>query len=202
MADYYDGRLYFYGGSKKDRLYIGGKPGAEKTVATGLGGAFIDIEEGTGLQIKKVLKFVTHNGGTIITALTYHPNTSKGARYNIVETNITLTNESATKGFSAEKVDNVVGCASYYGAGTFLDGLYAINRYGLAITTKTMENQNRLMVQWCSDQVKPLFTDLLGEQITESVLVCINEVIYLILRQSTLEGLESVVLVYDIHLKA
>lgn len=210
-CDQYDGRLYFYGGSIKERLYIGGNPGMELSVATGYGGAFLDIEPGSGFEIRKVLKFKTYNGATTVTILTYHHNTNKAARYNVLETNITLTNDYATKGYDKEKVDSVVGCSSYYGANTFIDGLYAVNRYGLAFTTNAQENQNNLKVMYCSDAIKPIFTSVLAKDISQSRLLAINNDIYLSFADTrhalaTNEAYDTVlddfIFVYDTDLKA
>ena len=199
---HYDGRLYFYGGSQKDRLYIGGNPGNELSVSTGLGGAFVDIEPGSGQEIRSVLKFKTYNGATIITLLTYHPNTSKGARYNLLENTITLTNEYSTSGYTAEMVDSVVGCSSYYGADTFLDGLYSVNRFGLAYTTKVMENQNNVKTEYASDAIEPIFYSLEGEDYTNARLLCIHKTIYIMFYDSIVEGLDPVIFCYDTALKA
>jgi len=181
FADNYDGRLYFYGGNEKYRLYIGGNPGSELSVATGLGGAFVDIEPGSGQEVRKVLKFKTYNGATVITLLTYHPNTNKGARYNLIETTITVTNEYQASGYTTEKVDSILGCSSYYGADTFLDGIYSINRYGLAYTTKQQENSNALKMTYCSDNIAIAFDSLLGAGVGQSRLLCIKDVIYVLL---------------------
>ena len=53
----HDSRLYYWGNPDKPyRLYIGGVPGAELSIARGYGGAWIDIEPGTGLQINGTAK--------------------------------------------------------------------------------------------------------------------------------------------------
>ncbi|CAJ0596483.1 unnamed protein product [Cylicocyclus nassatus] len=115
-VDQYDGRLYFFGGQIKERLYIGGNPGNELSVSAGLGGAFLDIEPGAGHEIPR--------------------------------------------GYDTEKVDSVTGCCSYFGADTFIDGLYSLTRYGLALTTKVQENQNNLRVNYLSGPIEPIFTDI------------------------------------------
>lgn len=205
--DQYDGRLYFYGGSTPYRLYIGGNIGNELTVATGLGGAFIDIEPGSGQEIRKVLKFKTYNGATVVTLLTYHPNTNKSSRYNLLETEITVTNEYAAKGYTYERVDNVLGVSSYYGADTFLDGLYAVNRYGLGFTTHVQENQNNLRMMYCSDAISPIFETLTGYEVNESRLLCINDKVYLILAKPPIGEnaqtlLDDIIFVYSPTAKA
>ena len=206
--DQYDGRLYFYGGSTPYRLYIGGNPGNELSVALGLGGAFVDIEEGSGQEIRKVLKFKGYNGASLVTVLTYHPNTTKSARYDLVENNITVTNEYAATGYQAERVEGAIGCSSFYGADTFLDGLYAINRYGLTITTKVMENQNNIQARYVSDPIKPLFTSMLGTSVEQSRLLCIGDSIYTMLASPTSgvangeQRLENYLFVYDTQAKS
>ena len=206
--DQYDGRLYFYGGSTKYRLYIGGNPGNELSIATGLGGAFVDIEEGSGQEIRKVLKFKGYNGASIVTVLTYHPNTTKSSRYDLVENNITVTNEYSATGYEPEKVEGAIGCSSFYGADTVLDGLYAINRYGLTLTTKVMENQNNIQAKYVSDQIKPLFTSMLGIGVEQSRLLCIGDCIYIMLAstKSGLHGssieLENYLFVYDTQMRS
>lgn len=206
--DQYDGRIYFYGGSVKYRVYVGGNPGSELSVSTGLGGAFIDIEPGSGQEIRKVLKFRTYNGATVVTLLTYHHNTNQSSRYNLLETEITVTNEYASKGYTYERVDNVIGVSSYYGADTFIDGLYAVNRYGLAFTTQAQEHQDVLRVMYASEAIKPLFESLKGYQINNSRLLCVKDTIYIVLAKEGYNAannsvlLENYVLCYDTTTKA
>ena len=204
--DQYDGRIYFYGGSLKYRVYVGGNPGSELSVSTGLGGAFVDIEPGSGQEIRKVLKFRTYNGATVVTLLTYHHNTNQSSRYNLLETEITVTNEYTSKGYTYEKVDNVIGVSSYYGADTFIDGLYAVNRYGLAFTTQAQEHQDVLRVMYASDAIKPLFESLKGYQINNSRLLCVKDTIYIILAKEEHPAnssilLENYILCFDTTMK-
>lgn len=201
-VDQYDGRLYFYGGQIKERLYIGGNPGNEQSVSTGLGGAFTDIEPGAGYEIRKVLKFKTYNGASTVTILCYHPNSNKSSRYNLIDTNLTLTNEYSSRGYDTEKVDSVTGCNSYFGADTFIDGLYSLTRYGLAVTTKQMENQNNLKVTYLSGPIEPIFTNLNATCVDEARLLCINDRIYFCFSDVETDRLSSIIFVYDTLLKS
>lgn len=197
-----DGRLYFWGGDLEYRLWIGGNPGNELSVARGVGGAFVDIEPGTGTSVECVLKHKTYSASSIITILCGNPNTEQIKRFNLLETNVTVTNELTSKGYMTEEVSNVVGCNSRWGAGVFEDGLYAVNRYGLALTTHAMEYNNQLRVGWVSDQIKPIFTDRLGKRINNARLVYVDGIIHLVLGQEESDNLDPVIFCYDIGAKA
>ena len=197
-----DGRLYFWGGDLEYRLWIGGNPGNELSVARGVGGAFVDIEPGTGTSVECVLKHKTYSASSIITILCGNPNTEQIKRFNLLETNVTVTNWLTSKGYMTEEVSNVVGCNSRWGAGVFEDGLYAVNRYGLALTTHAMEYNNQLRVGWVSDQIKPIFTDRLGKRLNNARLVYVDGVIHLVLGQEDSDWLDPVIFCYDIGAKA
>ena len=197
-----DGRLYFWGGDMEYRLYIGGNPGNELSVARGVGGAFVDIEPGTGTSVECVLKHKTYSAASIITILCGNPNTEQIKRFNLLETNVTVTNEISSKGYMTEEVSNVVGCNSRWGAGVFEDGLYAVNRYGLALTTHAMEYNNQLRVGWVSDQIKPIFTDRLGNRLNNARLVYVDGLVHLVLGEKDNDNLDPVIFVYDIGAKA
>lgn len=197
-----DGRLYFWGGDLEYRLYIGGNPGNELSVARGVGGAFVDIEPGTGTSVECVLKHKTYSASSIITVLCGNPNTEQIKRFNLLETNVTVTNELTSKGYMTEEVSNVVGCNSRWGAGVFEDGLYAVNRYGLALTTHAMEYNNQLKVGWVSDQIKPIFTDRLGNRLNNARLVYVDGLIHLVLGEIDSDNLDPVIFIYDIGAKA
>ena len=197
-----DGRLYFWGGDLEYRLYIGGNPGNELSVARGVGGAFVDIEPGTGTSVECVLKHKTYSASSIITILCGNPNTEQIKRFNLLETNVTVTNELTSKGYMTEEVSNVVGCNSRWGAGVFEDGLYAVNRYGLALTTHAMEYNNQLRVGWVSDQIKPIFTDRLGKRLNNARLVYVDGVVHLVLGEEESDALDPVIFCYNIGAKA
>lgn len=197
----FDGRLYFWGGSNKQRLYIGGIAGHELSVARGYGGAWIDVDAGSTSEIMNCHRFKTQGGAACITVLCNNTNSTQTKRYNIVETTTTLTNELTTKSFFAEEVSNVIGCVSHYGSGTWSDGLYSLGRYGLTITTSTMEYNTQLKSQSVSDAIKPLFTDLPAEKLKDARVFCLDEVIYISFANED-DYLDNVILCYDIGLKA
>lgn len=204
----HDSRLYFWGDPEFPyRLYIGGNPGNELSVARGHGGAFVDIEPGTGLEIKGTAKWKTSSGANIITIMCGNPNTNMIKRFNLVETNLTITNEVSSKGYMYEEVSNVVGCNSRWGYGVFADGLYSINRYGLMLTTMAMEYNNQMRIQSISDVIKPIFSERLGHRLDDARMVCIDNIIYILLSEEREHPdeptiLDQVVLCYDLGLKA
>lgn len=204
----HDSRLYYWGDPYFPyRLYIGGSPGNEFSVARGLGGAWIDVEPGSGYQIMGTAKWKTNGGANIVTLMCGNANTTKVKRFNVVETNITVTNEIQYKGYMYEEVSNVVGCNSRYGYGVFADGLYSINRYGLYVTTMAMEYNNQMKNTNMSEVIKPLFSEQLGNRLKDSRLVCIDNVIYIAFSAEGETGesivdLDNVILCYDIDNKA
>lgn len=200
--DCHDSRMYYWGmPSKPYRLWIGGNPGAEFSVARGLGGAWVDIEPGSGYDIKGTAKWKTTSGANIVTIMCGNRNTTKIKRFNLVETNLTITNEVAYKSYMYEEVSNVVGCNSRWGYGVFDEGLYALNRYGLMLTTMAAEYNNQMKNQKVSDVIEPIFTNILGKQLSDGRMVCINNVIYIVLSEE--DGhLGNVILCYDTTLKA
>ena len=213
----HDGRIYFWGGSIRYRLWIGGNPGNELSVARGIGGAFVDIEPGNGMEVKGTAKFQTYNGASIVTIMCSNPNTSKVKRYNLLETNLTISNELATKGFMTEEVANVVGCTSHYGFGAWADGLYTVNRYGLMITTMAMENSNQLRATSVSGNIQPIFNDIKASRLSKSHLLYIDDKLYLIMGaepgdyserssdedivKNLYDTLDSLIICYDINTK-
>ena len=208
----HDSRLYFWGDPEHPyRLWIGGNPGAELSVARGLGGAFVDIEPGSGIEIHGTEKWKTTSGANIITMLCGNPNTNRVKRFNLVETSITVTNEIQSKGYMYEEVSNVVGCNSRWGHGVFADGLYTVSRYGLMLTTMAMEYNSQMRNTQVSDVIQPIFTERLGERLNDARMVHIDEIIYIILSEeknkTSLYGnepqsLDRVILCYDINAKA
>jgi len=198
----HDSRMYFWGmPSKPYRLWIAGNPGAEFSVARGLGGAWVDIEPGSGYDIMGTAKWKTTSGANIVTIMCGNRNTTKIKRFNLVETNLTITNEVSYKSYMYEEVSNVVGCNSRWGYGVFSDGLYSLNRYGLMLTTMAMEYNSQMKNQSMSDVIEPIFTNLLGKYLRDGRMVCINDIIYIAFSD---EGthLDNVILCYDMNLKA
>lgn len=207
----HDSRLYFWGDPEHPyRLYIGGRTGAELSVARGFGGAFVDIEPGSGIEVKGTAKWKTTQGANIITILCGHPNTTLVKRFNLIETSISITTEIAANGYMYEEVSNVIGCNSRWGYGVFADGLYAISRYGLMLTTMAMEYNNQMRNTDVSEPIKPIFTERLGTRTKDCRMVYIDDVIYIILSEEPRNtsgkedppSLDRVILCYDLQAKA
>ena len=200
-----DGRMYFWG-SKDDpyRLYIGGNPGNLFSVSSGTGGGFVDIEPGTGQEIRYVCKYKTQSGNSIVTMLCDSKNSRKEQRFNLVENTITVSNEQNMKSWQAEQVSGAVGCKSFYGAKACADGLYSVSRYGVALTTMTMEYNSQIRTNYISDPIKPVFTNTLslGEQLKNSILLELDGVLYLALANENTGKLDDLLFCYDINLKA
>lgn len=204
----HDSRVYYWGmPTKPYRLWIGGNPGAEFSVARGLGGAWIDIEPGSGYDIKGTAKWKTASGANIVTIMCGNRNTTKVKRFNLVETNLSITNEVTYKSYMYEEVSNVVGCNSRWGYGVFADGLYSLSRYGLVLTTMAMEYNNQMRNQSVSEAIKPIFSERLGKRLRDGRLVYIDGVIYIALSEEKQHdgepiSLDNVILCYDTDLQA
>lgn len=199
----HDSRLYFWGNpSVPYRLFIGGNPGNELSVARGYGGGFIDIEPGTGIEIKGTAKWKTVSGANIVTMMCGNPNTGLVKRFNLIETNIVTTNELSSKSWMYEEVSNVVGCNSRWGYGVFSDGLYSMSRYGLMLTTMAMEYNSQMRNTKVSEVIDPVFTDKIGKRLKDCRIVCIDEIIYIALSDEDDDDLDQVILCYDINLKS
>lgn len=202
----HDSRLYYWGQPDKPyRLYVGGNPGAEFSIARGLGGAWVDIEPGSGFEIAGTAKWKTVQGANIVTIMCGNRNTNKVKRFNLVETNITLTNEISYKSYMYEEVSNVVGCNSRYGFGVFSDGLYSLSRYGLMLTTMAMEYNSQMRNQDVSALIKPIFTERLGDRLRDGRMVCIDDVIYIALSEDSGGAepinLDNVILCFDLGMQ-
>lgn len=202
-----DGRLYFWGdSSNKQRLYIGGNPGNLLSISPGTGGGFVDVEPGTGQAVRHVCKYKTQSGNSIITMLCASPNTRKDQRYNLVENSISLSNEQSMKSWQAEQVAGAVGCKSYDGAVVCADGLYSVSRYGLALTTMTMEYNSQIRTNYVSDAIKPVFTDVIETEsrLANAILLELDGIIYMAFGANSDEGgrIDNVLFCYDIDLKA
>lgn len=206
----HDSRIYYWGmPSKPYRLWIGGNPGAEFSIARGLGGAWVDIEPGSGYDVMGTAKWKTTSGANIVTIMCGNRNTTKVKRFNLVETNLTFTNEVAYKSYMYEEVSNVVGCNSRWGYGVFSDGLYSLSRYGLMLTTMAMEYNSQMKNQSMSDVIQPIFTDRIGTRLRDGRMVCIDNIIYIALSEddstdpySDTPSLDNVILCYDMDLQA
>ena len=205
----HDSRIYYWGmPSKPYRLWIGGNPGAEFSTARGLGGAWVDIEPGSGYDIMGTAKWKTVQGSNIVTIMCGNSNTNKVKRFNLVETNLAFTNEVTYKSYMYEEVANVVGCNSRWGYGVYDDGLYSLSRYGLMLTTMAMEYNAQMRNQNVSAAIQPIFTDRLGKRLKDGRMVCVDGVIYIALSEEAGAndgepvGLDNVILCYDIGLKS
>lgn len=202
-----DGRMYFWGDNDNmQRLYIGGNPGNLLSISPGTGGGFVDVEPGTGQVVRHVCKYKTQSGNSIVTMLCDSPNSHKEQRFNLVENSISLSNEQSMKSWQAEQVAGAVGCKSYDGAVVCEDGLYSVSRYGLALTTLTMEYNSQIRTNYVSSQIKPVFIDDadLGRRLKNAMLLELDGIIYMALGDSS-DGhgrLDNVIFCYDIDLKA
>ena len=202
-----DGRLYFWGDPENpQRLYIGGNPGNLLSISPGTGGGFVDIEPGTGQSVRHVCKYKTQSGNSIVTMLCDSPNSYHEQRFNLVENTVSISNEQSMKSWQAEQVAGAVGCKSYDGAVVCQDGLYSISRYGLALTTMTMEYNSQIRTTYVSDPIKPAFTDAVEQDVrlSNAMLLECDGIVYMAFgARSDHEGnLDNVIFCYDIDLKA
>ncbi len=197
-----DSRMYFWGGNDEPyRLYIGGSPGNLFSLSEGTGGGFVDVEPGTMQEIRVVTKYKTQSGASIVTMLCDSPNSQHEQRFNLVENQVNLSNEQNMKSWQAEQVAGAVGCKSFNGAVVCEDGIYSISRYGLALTTMTMEYNSQIRTNYVSDAIKPVFTDQMGVVLKNSVLLECDGVIYLAIGKSDTD-IDDMVFCYDIDRKA
>lgn len=202
-----DGRMYFWGDKDQpQRLYIGGNPGNLLSVSPGTGGGFVDVEPGTSQEVRHVCKYKTQSGNSIVTMLCDAPNSRKEQRFNLVENSISLSNEQNMKSWQAEQVAGAVGCKSYDGVVVCQDGLYSVSRYGLALTTMTMEYNSQIKTTYVSDQIKPVFVDSADKEtrLRNAMLLECDGVVYMAMGASSDEegNLDNVIFCYDIDLKA
>jgi hypothetical protein len=209
-----DGRLYFWGDKENpQRLYIGGNPGNLLSISPGTGGGFVDVEPGTKQAVRHVCKYKTQSGNSIVTMLCDSPNSSKEQRFNLVENTVVLSNEQSMKSWQAEQVAGAIGCKSYDGALVCEDGLYSVSRYGLALTTMTMEYNSQIRTNYVSDAIKPIFVDATStnNRLSCSILLERDGIIYMALGKMTTVidmetgetgGYDNVIFCYDINLKA
>lgn len=196
-----DGRMYFWGGDPAYRLWIGGNPGNLFSVSSGTGGGFVDVEPGTGQEVRFVDKYKTQSGASIVTMLCDSKNSNHEQRFNLVENTVTISNEQNMKSWQAEQVAGAVGCKSYHGAQVCEDGLYSISRYGLALTTMTMEYNSQIRTNYVSDPIKPVFTDKLGKLLSNAVLLEADGILYATFGKDN-DELDNLLFCYDIDLKS
>lgn len=197
-----DSRMYFWGDNlQPQRLYIGGNSGNLFSISPGTGGGFVDVEPGSGQDIKVVTKYKTQSGASIVTMLCNSKNSQLEQRFNLVENSVSLSNEQSMKSWQAEQVAGAVGCKSYNGAVVCEDGLYSVSRYGLALTTMTMEYNSQIRANYVSDPIKPAFTDKERSLLKNCAIIECDGVIYLAFGKDD-ETLDNILFCYDIDLKA
>lgn len=201
---YIDSRLYLYGSVNRPyRLYMGGTSGMELCVSRGKGGGFIDCEPGSGSYITSVHKFKTQSGASIVTFLTGNKNTGRQKRYNLIETQITITSEIAENSWKYEEVTNVIGTNSFNGALVCADGLYMLSRYGLYVTTQAMEYNSQLRSQKVSSVISPIFENRLSPVFDNAVMIFIDEIIYFVFGcEDDNEYLDHIIFCYDVNTHA
>lgn len=209
-----DGRMYFWGQHTDashfvgygQRLYIGGNPGNLMSISPGTGGGFVDVEPGdSSVAIRHVCKYKTQSGNSIVTMLCDADRSRNEQRYNLVENSISLSNEQSMKSWQAEQVAGAIGCKGPDGALVCQDGLYTVNRYGLGLTTMTMEYNSQIRTTYVSDAIKCIFTDGLDndQRLSNAHMIECDGILYLALGayQGDTE-FNNVLFCYDIDAKA
>lgn len=210
-----DGRLYFWGGSATGsvatddtapdyRIIIGGNPGNLFSSSPATGGGFVDIEPGTGKYVNSIVKYKTQSGSNIVTALCGSRQSQEELRYNLVSSTVSLSQDNSTNSWTAEHVSGSVGCRGPMGALVCEDGLYTVNRYGLALTTMTMEYNSQIRTTYVSDPIKPVFlADDLSNDMVEYLIHC-DGIIYYGKSSKLPEDVDdwSVVFCYDVNTKS
>jgi hypothetical protein len=111
------------------------------------------------------------------------------------------------KSWQAEQVAGAVGCKSYRGGIVCEDGLYSVSRYGLALTTMTMEYNSQIRTNYVSEQIKPVFTDAIdvGDILKNATILELDGIIYMAFcapGPGAPYGPNDVLFCYDINLKA
>lgn len=205
-----DSRMYFWGGTVEEdnipyRLYIGGNSGNLLSISPGTGGGFVDVEPDTGQEIRWVGKYKTQSGASIVTMLTDSQNSHREQRFNLVENQVSLSNEQNMKSWQAEQVAGAAGCKSYDGAIVCEDGLYSVSRYGLALTTMTMEYNSQIRTNYVSDPIKPVFVDVVEGLLSDACLLEIDGILYVSFGYypyGEQRGLDRILFCYDIDAKA
>lgn len=193
-----DNRLWYWGSPtvNRERIWIGGNIGNQLTCNPYLGGGWVDCESGHGNRVEAVTKYKTQSGNDIITALVSNPNTGKDLRFNMVETNVSLSQEQTMRTWQAEQVAGAIGVRGHMGTVVCQDGLYTVSTYGVALTTLTMEYNSQIVANYVSDAIKPAFTDFTAEQLRYAQMLHIDGILYLWLPETEL------LFCYDIGLKA
>ena len=198
-----DSRLYFWGSNAEpQRLWIGGNPGNLFSISPGTGGGFVDVEPGTGQEIRVVTKYKTQSGASIVTMLCDSKNSMMEQRFNLVENTVSLSNEQSMKSWQAEQVAGSVGVKGFHGGLVCEDGIYSISRYGLALTTMTMEYNSQIRTNYVSDPIKPVFTDKFGYRLKDAIILECDGIIYIAFGKGGEGVVDNILFCYDIDLKA
>lgn len=201
-----DGRVYFW--RDDNRIYIGGIPGNTLNVSPGVGGGYVDIAPTEDVMVRFVDKYKTQSGNNIVTVLCDSKRSSREQRFNLVKDSQTLDNVFETQGYSPEQVAGAVGCKSPFGALVCEDGLYSVSRYGLALTTMTMEYNSQIKANYISGPISPVFTDKKGVDLSNAILFEANGILYLTFgkkesdNEEDIGNYESIIFCYDIANKA
>ena len=197
-----DSRMYFWGdNAQPQRLYIGGNSGNLFSISPGTGGGFVDVEPGSGQEVRVVTKYKTQSGASIVTMLCDSKNSTLEQRFNLVENSVSLSNEQSMKSWQAEQVAGSVGCKSFNGTVVCADGIYSVSRYGLALTTMTMEYNSQIRTNYVSDPIKPAFIDKNRSLLKNSAIIECDGVIYLAFGKDD-ATLDNMLFCYDIDQKA
>lgn len=197
-----DDKLYIWGSMRQPyRLWYGGNPGNEIQFNRGTGGGWLDADPQQFTKIWDFWRFKTYNA-TILTALGDQPNTGDSPRYNVVEHNMTLTNEIQAKGMFFERVDNVLGTKNRNASVVVYDGLYAVNRYGVGLTTMPMSSNIQDKQDYISEQIKPIFHEFESDHLNNSKLIGYRQNLYMVFGNDNDGGLDNLIFCYNIKLKA
>lgn len=197
-----DNKVYWWDTlSYKDRIYYGGYGKNKLSHSPTLSGGYVGLEPGTGIRMRNLQRFKTQQGANIVTALCDSANSQREFRFNLVETSVAISQDQSAAALMAEKVSGSVGCKSPRGAVVGEDGLYTASRYGIAITTHTMEYNSQLKVEYISDAISPIFTKVSGLDLSNSALLLINGILYFTLGTAQ-DDLDKVIFCHDTGTKA
>lgn len=198
-----DGRMYFW---KDNRIYVGGVAGHEFSVSTGVGGGYCDVDPLLPVEIEYVDKYKTQSGNDIVTMLCDSKNSTLERRFNLVETTIELDSQTSNtnRAYQAEQVAGAVGCKSRHGGLVCEDGLYSMSRFGLALTTLTMEYNSQIRANYISDPIKPVFVNNLGKHYKSGCLIEADGILYMAIgyEEGSKFNYGNIIFCYDINAKA
>lgn len=195
-------KLYVYGSYQQPyRVWYGGNPGNEIQFNRGTGGGWMDADPQQYTKLYDIHDYKTYNA-TIMTVLGDQPNTSNSPRFNVVEHNMQLTQEVQAKGMFLEKVDNVQGTKNRHSSVVLYDGLYALNRYGVGLTTMQMSGNVQDRQDYISEAIKPIFHEYPADHLNNSKMVGYKDHIYLALGNDNDGGLDNIIFCYNITHKA